>query len=114
MRKLAMNFAFIFSLIVPSICIAHSLIFQLDDEYASITEIYLSPSTSDQWGKPRYEKLHIFPEYRIQIDNIDEGKWDVRLLINFNKECILTNVEVEKNTIFSITEEFIDQCKKIK
>jgi hypothetical protein len=74
---------------------------------ATITSLQLSPAGKGEWGRNQTEndKDHtVDHDERLKITGIEPGVYDVKFRDNLHRECVIKNIDIKADGIFSIEE----------
>jgi hypothetical protein len=80
---------------------------------STISNLQLSPSGKDRWGKNQCENDAdgaVDHDERLKITGIEPGKYDVRLANKQGRVCIVRNIDLRPNAVFSIEEKELTNC----
>ena len=81
----------------------------------TITSIQLSPAGKNDWGRNQADndKDHtVDHDERLKITATPPGVYDVKLVDNSGRTCIVTNIDVKEGMVFSIEEKNLKECVK--
>jgi hypothetical protein len=79
----------------------------------SITEFYLAPSGTDQWGKNQTVNDadgSIDHNEKLTIVDTPPGTYDLKLKDKTGRECLVKSVVVWTDSIFSLDENQLAEC----
>jgi len=48
----------------------------------------------------------------LRITGVEAGRWDVKVSYRDNRECVVRNVEIRADAVFSIADKDLTECKK--
>ncbi len=74
----------------------------------TITSLQLSPAGKGEWGRNQTEndKDHtVDHDERLKITGIEPGVYDVKFRDDQHRECVVKNIDIKADGIFSIEEE---------
>ena len=81
----------------------------------TITSLQLSPAGKNEWGPNQTDNDNdhtVDHDERLKITNTASGVYDVRLVDKSGRTCLVRNVEVKANAIFTIEEKALKDCTK--
>lgn len=83
----------------------------------TITELYLAPAGSGQWGANQCKNDPdgaVDSDERLTLKDVTPGRYDVKLVDKTGRACLVKNVEVVagKPYAFSIAENELTDCRK--
>jgi len=73
----------------------------------TITSLQLSPAGKGEWGRNQTEndKDHtVDRDERLKITGVEPGVYDVKFRDDQNRECVIKNIDIKADGIFSIEE----------
>ena len=81
----------------------------------TITELYLAPVGTDQWGPNQClndDNKSVEADERLLLTGVTPGQYDVKLADEKGRHCTLHNITVKGGTAyaFSITEKQVKDC----
>ena len=81
----------------------------------TITELYLAPTGTDQWGPNQClndDNKSVEADERLLLTDVTPGQYDVKLVDDKGRHCTLHNITVKGGTAyaFSITEKQVKNC----
>ena len=74
---------------------------------ATITSLQLSPAGKGEWGRNQTEndKDHtVDHDERLKITGVEPGVYDVKFRDDQRRECVIKNIDIKADGIFSIEE----------
>ena len=74
---------------------------------ATITNLQLSPAGKNNWGPNQTENdkdRSVDHDERLKITGIEPGVYDVKFRDNLHRECLIKNIDIKTDGIFSIEE----------
>jgi len=74
---------------------------------ATITSLQLSPAGKKEWGPDQCENdkdRSVDHDERLKITGIEPGVYDVKFRDNLHRECVIRNIDIKADGIFSIEE----------
>jgi hypothetical protein len=81
----------------------------------TITSLQLSPAGKNEWGRNQTDNDNdhtVDHDERLKITDTASGTYDVKFTDKSGRTCVVGNVEVKANAIFSIEEKALKDCKK--
>jgi hypothetical protein len=81
----------------------------------TIAKLYLAPAGSNQYGANQCENDRdgtVSPDERLKITKIEPGSYDVKLADSKGRVCIVKNIKVEADKVFSIEDKDLTNCNK--
>lgn len=82
---------------------------------ATVTRLQMSPAGTETWGPDQCRNDRdgtVDHDERLRITGIGPGRYDVRLAYRDGRACVVRNIEVKDNGIFSIQERDLTDCGK--
>lgn len=82
---------------------------------ATIAKLYLSPAGAEKYGANQCENDRdgaVSPNERLKVTNVEPGAYDVKLADAKGRVCIVRNVSVEANKVFSIEDKDLTTCNR--
>jgi hypothetical protein len=82
---------------------------------STISSLQLSPSGKETWGKNQCENDPdgtVDHDERVKVTGIEPGKYDVKLANKEGRVCVVHNIELKPNAVFSIDEKELTNCTK--
>ncbi len=81
----------------------------------TITSLQLSPAGKNEWGKNQTDNDNdhtVDHDERLKITDAPSGVYDVKFTDKSGRSCVVPNVEVKANAVFSIEEKALKGCSK--
>ena len=81
----------------------------------TITSLQLSPAGKNEWGRNQTDNDNdhtVDHDERLKITDAPSGVYDVKFTDKSGRSCVVPNVEVKANAVFSIEEKALKDCKK--
>jgi V8-like Glu-specific endopeptidase len=81
----------------------------------TITSLQLSPAGKDDWGRNQTDNDRdrtVDHDERLKITDTATGVYDVKFSDKSGRTCVVRNVEVKANGIFTIEEKTLKNCTK--
>ncbi len=82
---------------------------------ATIEKLYLSPAGKDAWGPNQCANDKdgtVDHDERLRITGVEPGRYDVRLAQKGGRVCLVKNIEIKANGVFSIEDKHLTDCQK--
>jgi hypothetical protein len=81
----------------------------------TITSLQLSPAGKNEWGRNQTDNDNdhtVDHDERLKITGAATGIYDVKFVDKSGRTCVVPNVEVKANGIFTIEEKVLKDCTK--
>jgi hypothetical protein len=81
----------------------------------TISSLQLSPAGKNEWGRNQTDNDNdrtVDHDERLKITDTATGIYDVKFTDKTGRTCVVPNVEVKANAIFSIEEKTLKGCSK--
>jgi hypothetical protein len=81
----------------------------------TITSLQLSPAGKNEWGRNQTDNDNdhtVDHDERLKITDTATGVYDVKFTDKSGRTCVVPNVEVKANAIFSIEEKSLKGCTR--
>jgi V8-like Glu-specific endopeptidase len=81
----------------------------------TITSLQFSPAGKNEWSRNQTDndKDHtVDHDERLKITDTASGTYDVKILDNSGRTCVVPNIQVKAGSIFSIDEKNLKDCTK--
>jgi hypothetical protein len=82
---------------------------------STVTNLQLSPASQNAWGPNQCANDPdgtVDHDERLRITGISPGRYDVKLANKAGRTCIVRNLEIKENSIFSIEDKDLTDCGK--
>ncbi len=82
---------------------------------ATVSTLQLSPAGKDSWGPNQTlndKDKEVDHDERLRITGIEPGRYDVRLGYRSGKTCLVRDVEIAADAVFSIADKDLKECAK--
>jgi hypothetical protein len=82
---------------------------------STVTNLQLSPAGQNAWGPNQCANDPdgaVDHDERLRITGISPGRYDVKLANKAGRTCIVRNLEIKENGIFSIEDKDLTDCGK--
>jgi hypothetical protein len=81
----------------------------------TITSLQLSPPGKNEWGRNQTDNDNdhtVDHDERLKITDTATGTYDVKFVDKSGRTCVVSNVEIKANAIFSIEEKALQGCTR--
>lgn len=81
----------------------------------TITSLQLSPAGKNEWGRDQTDNDNdhtVDHDERLKITDTATGIYDIKFVDKSGRTCVVRNVELKANAIFSIEEKALKECTK--
>jgi len=81
----------------------------------TINSVLISPAGKDQWGPEEIvnDNDHtVDPDERLKITGVADGIYDVKFKDVKGRSCVVRNIEIKTNKVFTIDEKELKDCAK--
>lgn len=82
---------------------------------ATVSTLQLSPAAKDEWGPNQTlndKDKEVDHDERLRITAVEPGRYDVRIGYRGGRTCIVRNVEINADAVFSISDKDLTECAK--
>jgi hypothetical protein len=82
---------------------------------ATISGLQLSPAGKNDWGPNQTandKDGEVDHDERLRITGVEPGRFDVKVSYRDQRECVVRNVEIRADAVFSIADKDLTECKK--
>jgi len=82
---------------------------------STVTNLQLSPAGQNVWGANQCANDpdgSVDHDERLRITGVSPGRYDVKLANKAGRSCIVRNIEIKENGIFSIQDKDLTDCGK--
>lgn len=102
-----------FGAIAPSLEAQSAFVVTLENRSNfAIYHAYLSPVNRDIWGPDQLGSVILYTnQYYTLLDGFRPGYYDLKLVDNDGDKCVVTNVRINGNTTWSITNAWLLSCE---
>jgi V8-like Glu-specific endopeptidase len=79
----------------------------------TITSLQLSPAGKNEWGRNQTDNDNdhaVDHDERLKITDTATGLYDVKFVDKSGRTCVVPNIEITANAIFSIEEKALKNC----
>jgi len=82
---------------------------------STVSGLQLSPAGKNDWGPNQTandKDGEVDHDERLRITGVEPGRWDVKLSYRDKRECVVRNIEIRADAVFSIADKDLTECKK--
>jgi len=82
---------------------------------ATVSSLHLSPAGKDSWGPNQTlndKDKEVDHDERLRITGIEPGHYDVRVGYPNGRTCLVRDVEIATDAVFSIADKDLKECTK--
>ena len=82
---------------------------------ATISSFQLSPAGKDSWGPNQAlndRDKEVDHDERLRITGIEPGRYDARVGYRDARRCLVRDIEIKADAVFSIADKDLKDCKK--
>ena len=82
---------------------------------ATISEFQLSPSGKNDWGPNQTlndKDKEVDHDERLRITGVGPGRYDARISYRDNRQCVVRDIEIKADAVFSIADKDLTDCHK--
>ena len=82
---------------------------------ATISEFQLSPLGKNDWGPNQTlndKDKEVDHDERLRITGVEPGRYDARVGYRDKRQCIVRNIEIKADAVFSIADKDLKECRK--
>jgi len=82
---------------------------------ATISNFQLSPSGKDSWGPNQTlndKDSEVDHDERLQITGVEPGRYDAKVGYRNARQCVVRNIEIKADAVFSISDKDLKNCSK--
>jgi hypothetical protein len=82
---------------------------------ATVSNLQLSPAGKDSWGPNQAlndKDGEVDHDERVKVTGIAPGSYDVRIGYKNKRSCVVRNVDIAADAVFSIAEKDLAECTK--
>ena len=106
----------LFSLVLPASSRAQSKGIRFWNLTTStISSFQLSPAGKDNWGPNQTlndKDKEVDHDERLRITGVEPGRYDAKLTYPDTKQCVVRDIEIKADAVFSITDKDLKDCTK--
>ena len=82
---------------------------------ATVSGLQLSPAGKDNWGPNQAvndKDGEVDHDERLRITGIEPGRYDARVSYRDKRECVVRNIEIKADAVFSFMDKDLTECSK--
>ena len=82
---------------------------------ATISGFQLSPAGKNEWGPNQAlndKDKEVDHDERLRITGVEPGRYDARVGYRDKRQCIVRDIEIKADAVFSIADKDLKECKK--
>jgi hypothetical protein len=82
---------------------------------ATVSTLQLSPAGKDSWGANQTlndKDKEVDHDERLRIMGIEPGRYDVKVGYRSGRTCLVRDVEIAADAVFSIADKDLKECSK--
>src|SRR6476661_8778037 len=82
---------------------------------ATISSFQLSPAGKDAWGTNQTlndKDKEVDHDERLRITGVEPGRYDAKVGYRDAKQCLVRDIEIKRDTVFSIADKDLKDCKQ--
>ena len=82
---------------------------------ATISGFQLSPAGKDIWGPNQTlndKDREVDHDERLRITGVDPGRYDARISYRDKRQCVVRDIEIKADSVFSIADKDLRDCSK--
>jgi hypothetical protein len=82
---------------------------------ATISNFQLSPVGKNEWGPNQTlndRDKEVDHDERLRITGVEPGRYDAKVGYRDNRECVVRNIEIRADAVFSIADKDLKDCNK--
>ena len=82
---------------------------------ATISNFQLSPAGKDTWGPNQTlndKDKEVDHDERLRITGVEPGRYDARISCRDKRKCVVRDIEIKADSVFSITDKDLKDCSK--
>ena len=82
---------------------------------ATISSFQLSPAGKDAWGPNQTlndKDKEVDHDERLRITSTEPGRYDAKIGYRNSKKCIVRDIEIKADAVFSIADKDLKDCNK--
>lgn len=82
---------------------------------ATISSFQLSPAGKDTWGPNQTlndKDKEVDHDERLRITSTEPGRYDAKIGYRNSKQCIVRDIEIKADAVFSIADKDLKDCNK--
>jgi hypothetical protein len=82
---------------------------------ATITGFHLSPAGKNEWGPNQTlndKDKEVDHDERLRITGVEPGRYDAKVIYPNAKQCIVRDIDIKADAVFSIADKDLKDCNK--
>jgi hypothetical protein len=82
---------------------------------ATVSGLQLSPAGKENWGPNQTlndRDKEVDHDERLRITGIEAGRYDVKIAYPDKRECVVRNVDIKADAVFSIADRDLEECRR--
>jgi len=82
---------------------------------STISNFQLSPASKNEWGPNQTlndKDKEVDHDERLRITGVEPGRYDVRVGYRDNRQCVVRDIEIRTDAVFSIADKDLKDCNK--
>jgi hypothetical protein len=82
---------------------------------ATVSGFQLSPAGKDDWGANQAlndKDGEVDHDERLRISGVQPGRYDARVGYRDKRQCVVRNIEIKADAVFSIADKDLTDCHK--
>lgn len=82
---------------------------------ATVSNLQLSPAGKDNWGVNQTlndKDKEVDHDERVRVTGIEPGRYDAKIGYPKGRSCIVRNIEIAADAVFSIADKDLKDCNK--
>jgi hypothetical protein len=82
---------------------------------ATMTGFQLSPAGKSEWGPNQTlndKDKEVDHDERLRITGVEPGRYDAKVTYGDGKQCIVRDIEIKSDAVFSIADKDLRDCNK--
>ena len=82
---------------------------------ATISSFQLSPAGKDSWGPNQTlndKDKEVDHDERLRITGVEPGRYDARVRYRDKRQCVVRDIELKADAVFSIADKDLTDCHK--
>jgi hypothetical protein len=82
---------------------------------STISNFQLSPAGKNEWGPNQTlndKDKEVDHDERLRITGVEPGRYDARVGYRDNRQCVVRDIEIRADAVFSIADRDLKDCNK--
>ena len=82
---------------------------------ATISSFQLSPAGKNAWGANQTlndKDKEVDHDERLRITGVDPGRYDAKISYRDKRQCLVRDIEIKADSVFSIADKDLKDCSK--